>query len=241
MPDPLLDVRDIRTYYGDSYVIQGASLAVPEGRAVALLGRNGMGKTTLIRSIVNLTPPARGEVRLRGELLGRVPPYSIFRKRVALVPQGRRVFASLTVRETLMLPAGAFAAPKREGGTRWPIERVFALFPRLKERVGQFAGSLSGGEQSMLAIGRALMADPDLLLMDEPSEGLAPVIVQQVEEIIGSLKAQGLSILLVEQNVRLATNIADEIYILANGRTVYHDTPAALLADEAAKSRWLGV
>lgn len=241
MPDPLLEVDDIHTYYGESYVVQGASLSVSEGGVVALLGRNGMGKTTLIHSIVNLKRPERGVVRLRGEPIGHLAPHSIFRRRVALVPQGRRVFASLTVRENLMLPSSSLAGPKRNDGVRWTIEHVFDLFPRLKERAGQFAGSLSGGEQSMLSIGRALMSDPDLLLMDEPSEGLAPVIVQQVEDIIRSLKRAGLSILLVEQNVRLATNVADEVYIIANGRTVYRSAPTALLADEAAKARWLGV
>jgi len=241
MPEALLEVDNVHTYYGESYVVQGASLAVGEGRVVALLGRNGMGKTTLIRSILNLTPPARGEIRLRGEPIAGLPPHTIFRQRVALVPQGRRIFPSLTVQENLSLPASALAAGPRSQGARWSLDRVYEQFPELKERAGQFAGSLSGGEQSMLSIGRALMADPELLLMDEPSEGLAPVIVQQVESIIRDLKQAGLSILLVEQNVRLATNVADEVYILASGRTVYHGSPGELLADEAAKSRWLGV
>ncbi len=240
MGDTLLSIRDLHTYLGDSYVIQGVDLEISAGKLVALLGRNGMGKTTLIRSILNLAPASRGTITFRSENLVGMAPYRIAQMRIGLVPQGRRIFPSLTVRENLNLPTSAFAGGRQRGGA-WSLDRVYQLFPRLSERSRQLAGSLSGGEQSMLAIGRALMSDPELLLMDEPSEGLAPVIVGRLGQIISELRKDGLSILLVEQNIPFAIELADEVNILANGKTVFHGSPGDFEADHDAKQRWLGV
>jgi branched-chain amino acid transport system ATP-binding protein len=229
----VLEVRDVHTYYGESHVLHGVSLAVGDGEVLTILGRNGMGKTTLIRSIIGFTPPRRGAVHLRGEDVAGWPPYRRVARGMALVPQGRRVFPSLSVRENLEVA--------RAGSGRWTLERVYALFPRLRERAGNRANKLSGGEQQMLAIGRALMSNPALLLMDEPTEGLAPLLVREVGRVIGELKREGLSILLVEQNLPLALGVADRVHILSRGQIVYSGAPAALAADEDVKSRHLGV
>ena len=229
----MLEVEDVHTYYGVSHVLQGISLRVGEGEALGILGRNGMGKTTLIRSIIGFTPPRRGVVRLRGDDITRWPPYRMVAAGLALVPQGRRVFASLTVRENLDVA--------RRAGGRWTLERVEALFPRLAERARSRASSLSGGEQQMLAIGRALMTDPRLLLLDEPTEGLAPLLVREVGRVLGELRRAGLSILLVEQNLPLALSVVDRVHILSRGQIVHSARPDALAADEAVKSRYLGV
>ena len=233
MPDPVLAVADVHTYYGDSHVLHGVSLGVAAGEVVAILGRNGMGKTTLIRSIVGFTPPRRGRVRFAGEDVTAWAPFRRIERGMALVPQGRRVFASLSVRENLDVA--------RAGGGRWSRERVYELFPRLRERAPNRASKLSGGEQQMLAIGRSLMSNPTLLLMDEPTEGLAPLLVREVGRVIGELKREGLSILLVEQNLPMSAAVADRVHVLSRGEIVYSGTPAALLADEAVKSRYLGV
>jgi branched-chain amino acid transport system ATP-binding protein len=243
-PDPLLAVDDIHTYYGDSYVLQGVSLDVSTGGIVTLLGRNGMGKTTLIRSVAGLTPPRKGTIRFRGQGLGGLPPYKIAQMGMALVPQGRRIFASLTVRENLLVPTSRLSAGKavpNSRGRRWDLGTVFDEFPQLSARGSQFGGSLSGGEQQMLAIGRALMANPDLILMDEPSEGLAPVIVSQIGQIMQSIARQGHSILLVEQNFGLAMDVADDVYVITSGRIVYHGTPTALKAETEVLDRHLGI
>ena len=229
----MLDVADVHTYYGDSHVLHGVSLSVADGEVLTILGRNGMGKTTLIRSIIGFTPPRTGTVRLKGENVAGFPPYRLVERGVALVPQGRRVFPSLSVRENLDVA--------RRGNGRWSIDRVYALFPRLRERAANRANKLSGGEQQMLAIGRALMSNPELLLMDEPTEGLAPLLVREVGRVIGELKREGLSILLVEQNLPLALGVADRVHILSRGQIVYTGAPAALAADEEIKSRYLGV
>ena len=228
----MLDVEAIHTYYGDSHVLHGVSLRVGPGEAVALLGRNGAGKTTTIRSIVGFTPPRTGRVVFDGRSIERWPSYRVARHGLALVPQGRRIFAPLSVRENLVLGARA------QG---WTLERVFALFPRLREREGQAGGTLSGGEQQMLAIGRALMTNGRLLLLDEPSEGLAPVIVREIGRILLALKAERLSLLLVEQNYHLALRVADRVYVMNKGQIVYEGPPAALEADEEVKRRYLGV
>jgi branched-chain amino acid transport system ATP-binding protein len=238
MPEPLLALRDVHTYYADSYVLQGLGFGLTAGEIVAVLGRNGMGKTTLIRSIAGLTPPRTGSIVFKGRELHGRPPYVIAQAGVAMVPQGRRIFRSLTVRENLLLPTSALARP-RPGP--WTLERVLAEFPQLAERIDHLGGALSGGEQQMLAIGRALMANPDLILMDEPSEGLAPRLVQQVAGILHALRASGHSILLVEQHLALALDVADYVYILATGRFVFDGTPATLTAAPDVLNRHLGV
>ncbi len=229
----MLEVSELHTYYGESHVLQGVSLTVGAGEVVAILGRNGAGKTTLVRSIVAFTPPRRGTVRFKGEDITGWPSFRMTALGMALVPQGRRVFPSLTVRENLEVA--------RRAGARWTLERVYAVFPRLREREGNRANKLSGGEQQMLAIARALMSNPDLLLMDEPTEGLAPLLVREVERVISELRGEGLSILLVEQNLPLALSVADRVHILSRGQIVHSSTPAELMASEDVKSRYLGV
>jgi branched-chain amino acid transport system ATP-binding protein len=230
----MLDVREIHTYYGDSYVLQGISLHIEPGQVVGLLGRNGMGKTTLIRSIIGFTPPRRGEVRFKDRDITGWASNRVVALGLGLVPQGRRVFPSLTVRENLAVAA-------RGGDGPWTIDRVMALFPRLRERRESRAGKLSGGEQQMLAIGRALVTNPELLLMDEPTEGLAPLLVREVGRVIERLKGEGLSILLVEQNLALALRLADHVHVLSRGRIVYSEAPASLERDHEVKARYLGV
>jgi branched-chain amino acid transport system ATP-binding protein len=238
----LLAVEDIHTYYGDSYVLQGLSLRVASGTIVALLGRNGMGKTTLIRSVAGLTPPRRGRITFRGHDIAGLPPYRIAQLGIALVPQGRRTFPSLTVRENLQMPQSALAGLGGRGrAERWSLSEVVREFPQIGDRLGQRARNLSGGEQQMLAIGRALMANPDLILMDEPSEGLAPVIVEQLGAIMRRLRSQGHSILLVEQNVGLAMEVADFVYVITTGRVTCAGTAAELEAQPDLISRHLGI
>jgi len=230
----MLALSDVHTYYGESHVLQGITLSVSPGEVVTILGRNGMGKTTLMRSIIGFTPPRRGRVRFKGDDITRWPPYRMVERGMALVPQGRRVFASLTVRENLEV-----ARHGQRG--RWTLPRVLELFPRLGDRVQNRGNKLSGGEQQMLAIGRALMTDPDLLLMDEPTGGLAPLLVREVGRVIAELKREGLSILLVEQNLPLALSVADGVHILSRGQIVHSSRPAELMANEEVKSRFLGV
>jgi branched-chain amino acid transport system ATP-binding protein len=229
----MLDVQEIHTYYGDSYVLQGISLRIDRGQVVGLVGRNGMGKTTLIRSIVGFTPPRRGQVRFKERDVTGWASNRVVSLGLGLVPQGRRVFPSLTVRENLMVALRAVGP--------WTVERVMDLFPRLRERAENRAGKLSGGEQQMLAIARALVTNPELLLMDEPTEGLAPLLVREVGRVILGLKAEGLSILLVEQNLPLALEIVDHVHVLSRGRIVHSDSPAALAADHEVKARYLGL
>ena len=228
----MLDVEGVHTYYGDSHVLHGVSLRVEAGEAVALLGRNGAGKTTMIRSIVGFTPPREGRIVFDGEAIDGWPAYRIARRGLALVPQGRRIFAPLSMRENLLLGA-------RPDG--WTLERIFELFPRLRERQEQAGGTLSGGEQQMLAIGRALLTNGRMLLLDEPSEGLSPLFVREIGNIVQRLKGARLSILLVEQNYHLALQVADRVYVMNKGRIVYEGTPASLGADEEVKRRYLGV
>jgi len=230
----MLALSDVHTYYGESHVLQGITLSVGPGEVVTILGRNGMGKTTLMRSIIGFTPPRRGRVRFKGDDITRWPPYRMVERGMALVPQGRRVFASLTVLENLEVA-------RRGQSGRWTLPRVLELFPRLGDRVQNRGNKLSGGEQQMLAIGRALMTDPDLLLMDEPTEGLAPLLVREVGRVIAELKREGLSILLVEQNLPLALSVADRVHILSRGQIVHSSRPAELMANEEVKSRFLGV
>jgi len=230
----MLEVREIHTYYGDSHVLQGISLKVEKGKVVGLLGRNGMGKTTLIRSIVGFTPPRQGQVLFKERNITAWSSNRSINLGLGLVPQGRRVFSSLSVFENLAV------ADKRNGGP-WNLERVMELFPRLRERRAIRAGKLSGGEQQMLAIARALMTNPELLLMDEPTEGLAPLLVREVGRIIENLKSQGLSILLVEQNLPLALRVSDEIHVLSRGRIVHSCSPQELWQNDEIKSKYLGL
>lgn len=232
----MLEIRDLHSFYGDAHILRGVSLDVPPGRVIALLGRNGMGKTTLIRSIMGLAPPriGQGSIRYRGRELRGLTPHTIAQQRIGLVPQGRRLFPSLTVAEHLKLLG-------RKPGARWTVERIYELFPRLDERRNHRGNQLSGGERQMLAVARALILDPELLLMDEPSEGLAPVMVQHLEEIVRQLKVAGLAMLLVEQNLYSALAVADEVYILETGEIVYHDSPDRLRHDQDSMRRFLGV
>jgi branched-chain amino acid transport system ATP-binding protein len=229
-----LALDGVDALYGDSHVLHSVSFSLQEGRVLALLGRNGAGKTTCMNAVIGFLPPRQGEIRLFGERIGRLSPEAIARKGVGLVPQGRRVFPTLTVKENL-----AVAFQRRN--SKWNLARVFELFPRLKERTEQHAGSLSGGEQQMLAIARALMGNPRVLLMDEPSEGLAPMIVAEVGRIIARLKAEGQSILLVEQNVKLAFDLADDVAILNTGRVAFAGPAAAARDNESLITQHLGV
>lgn len=231
----MLQVEGIHTYYGQSHVLQGVALAVEQGQAVAVLGRNGMGKTTLIRSIIGLTPPRQGRVAFKGVDITRRPPHQIAKAGIGLVPQGRRIFPSLTVRENLLVAA----RPQPEG--RWDLTWIMRTFPHLRERADHKGNKLSGGEQQMLAIARALMTAPDFLLMDEPSEGLAPLMVTQVGNILSDLKHEGLSMLLVEQNLPLALKLADRVYVLSKGRVVFTGSPQELVGAHEIQHRYLGV
>jgi len=230
----MLRLDGVHAYYGDSHVLQGVSLAVEDGEVVALLGRNGMGKTTTISSVVGLVRPRAGSIQFDGEELVGRPPHAIAGLGIGLVPQGRRLFPELTVRENLTL------AMRRRNRT-WPLERIFEMFPILEVRGQVPAGRLSGGEQQMAAIARALLTGPSLLLLDEPSEGLAPIIVDQIGDIIAALREEGLSILLVEQNLPMVWRVADRVAILSKGVVVYEDAAAALAADAEARRRHLGV
>ncbi len=237
MATEALDVSGIDAYYGDSHVLHAVSFALKGGRLLGLLGRNGAGKTTCMATIMGFLKPRRGSISLYGEDVAGLAPDVIVRKGICLVPQGRRMFRTLTVRENLMVAA----QPRKNGGSGWSIDRVFQLFPRLSERNAQLAGSLSGGEQQMLAIGRALMGNPRVLLMDEPSEGLAPLIVAEVGRTLLRLKLEGQSILLVEQNIKLALDLADEVVILNTGRVAFSGSAGQVRDDQALITQHLGV
>jgi branched-chain amino acid transport system ATP-binding protein len=237
--DSALSLTAINAFYGDSHVLQDVSFALGEGRLLGLIGRNGAGKSTCMNVTVGLLPPRTGVVELFGRDVTRLLPEQIAARGVALVPQGRRVFRSLTVRENLAV--AAHRGPKNGAEHAWTIETVFAMFPTLAARRSQLAAHLSGGEQQMLAIGRALMANPRVLLMDEPSEGLAPQIVADVMATIRKLKESGLSIVLVEQNPKLVFDIADDIVILNSGRVAVTASAAALKRDGIGLRQHLGV
>src|SRR5580693_5852034 len=232
-----LSLNDVHAFYGDSHILHGVGFSLQAGGVLALLGRNGAGKTTCISTIVGFLKPREGEIRLFGEPIGGMSPERISRLGIGLVPQGRRIFPSLTVRENLIV------ARQRENATarRWNVARIFELFPRLQERHAQFAGTLSGGEQQMLAIGRALMGNPRVLLLDEPSEGLAPLIVAEVGRTIKRLKEEGQSIVLVEQNRQLALDVADQAVILNTGRCVFAGDASDVLNNEELIAQNLGV
>jgi len=232
----MLKVLDLHTYYGDSHVLQGVTLTAERGTVTAILGRNGVGKTTLCRSLAGLTPARSGRIVFNGSEITHLAPHRICRMRVSLVPQGRRIFSSLTVEENL-----AIAARLHAGAGSWDVEKVFGEFPRLAERRGHRGNELSGGEQQMLAIGRALVANPLLLAMDEPTEGLAPMLVAEVGRLILRLKEQGTSILLVEQNAAFAVKLADYAHVMSKGQIVHSSDPAALWANPEIKTQLLGV
>jgi branched-chain amino acid transport system ATP-binding protein len=238
----VIEIRDLHTYRGLNYVLQGVDLDIADRQCTVLLGRNGMGKTTLVQTIMGLLRPRGGTVRLDGTDIAGRPPFVIARHGVALVPQGRRVFPSLSVEENLTLGARAPVNGTGSGASAaWTLDRVYELFPNLGTRRRNRGNQLSGGEQQMLAIARALLTNPKLLLMDEPSEGLAPVLVDRVGEVIAELREQGLAIFLVEQNYRLAIRSADTVSILANGTVAWRGSAGELDADPVTREAHLGV
>jgi len=233
----MLEVRDIHTYIGESYILQGVSMEIPKGKVVALLGRNGVGKTTLIYSVIGFRPIRAGSILLEGKEISNLPAHRIVRLGISLVPQGRRIFSSLSVNENLEVPYKCPPRSERDFNT----EKVFRIFPILKERKEQRGGKLSGGEQQMLATGRGLISRPKLLLMDEPSEGLAPLLVRELGKIVKGFKDEGLTILLVEQKLSFVLELADYVYIMSKGKIVYHSTPEDLWKNEEVKARHLGI
>ena len=237
MASDALGLTNVHAYYGDSHILHGVSFSLSPGSVLALLGRNGAGKTTCISTIIGFLAPQKGEIRLFGEPIEGLSPERISHLGIGLVPQGRRIFPSLTVQENLLV------ARQRENTTSkpWNIERIYAMFPRLRERHAQMAGTLSGGELQMLAIGRALMGNPRVLLLDEPSEGLAPLIVAEVGRAIRLLKGEGQSIILVEQNLKLALDVADQAVILNTGRCVFFGSAGEILQDDELIAQNLGV
>jgi branched-chain amino acid transport system ATP-binding protein len=229
----MLSVAELHAHYGASHVLQGVELELPRGRICAVLGRNGVGKTTTLRSIMGLLAPSSGSIRLDGRDVTGWPPHQVARAGVGYVPEGRMIFPDLTVVENIRIA-------ERRPARIWPLGRLLALFPALKERARNLGAHLSGGEQQMLAIARALASDPQVLLLDEPSQGLAPLVVRDLAEVIRRLRDEGVTILLVEQNLRLAETVADEIRIMVKGRIVYTATPQQFQADEPAiRSRYL--
>lgn len=232
----MLQVEGIHTYYGKSHIIQGISFDLAAHECVALLGRNGAGKTTTLRSIVGLTPPQDGKIVFKGEHIQSLLPFNISRKGIAYVPEDRQIFTTLTVTENLNI-----SAQKRQNADGWTIRKVFEIFPSLSQRRLNRGNQLSGGEQQMLTIARALMSNPDLLLLDEPTEGLAPIIVEILLEVITSLKEEGLTILLVEQNISATRTVADHYCILQQGRVVYKGNNHDFWATPALQEEYLGV
>lgn len=231
----MLEVNGIHTYYGHSYILQGVSLLVQPGQVVCLLGRNGAGKTTTLRSIIGFTQPRAGSISFKDCDITRVPSHRIARMGIGLVPQGRRIFPDLTVRENLLLAA------RKLTGNAWNLDAVYAQMPRLREREHNMGDQLSGGEQQMVAIGRALMSNPDLLLMDEPTEGLAPLIVREISRLLVELKNRKQAILLVEQSLPLALELADRVYVMSKGRIVFEGTSQNLFDNEQVKKEYLGL
>lgn len=231
----MIQVTDVHAYRGDNYVLQGVRMEIADGRCTTLLGRNGMGKTTLVETIMGLVRPRDGRIEIDGTSTVGREPFEIARRGIGYVPQGRHVFPSLTVEENLTLAA------RTRGDAGWTLDRVYDLFPNLSQRRKNRGSQLSGGEQQMLVIGRALLTNPSLLVMDEPSEGLAPVMVEKVSEVVGQLREQGLAIFLVEQNYRLAVSSADKVYVLSKGQVVWEGTPDELEDSDDVRREHLGV
>ena len=229
----MIEIDKINTYYGLGHILHDLSLRVGESEVVALLGRNGAGKTTTMRSIAGLTPPRSGEIRYKGSDIAGLPAHRVSRLGIALVPETRDIFSFLTAKENLSIAA--------RKGSRWQIDSVLERFPRLKERLGNKGRELSGGEQQMLAIARALLTGPDLLLLDEPSQGLAPIVVETVMDTIRDLKSERVSMLLVEQNAEMALRLADRVYVIDHGSVVFEGTPDALRANRQVTTTYLGV
>jgi branched-chain amino acid transport system ATP-binding protein len=232
----VLEFQEVHTYYGNSHILQGVSFEVDEGAIAVLLGRNGMGKTTTLRSAIGFTHPMAGKILFKGEEVTRLTSYQIAKRGMALVPQGCRIFSTLTVRENLLI-----VSRKGKGDQAWTLEKVFHLFPIIQERQANRGNQLSGGERQMLAITRALISNPDLLLMDEPSEGLAPLIIQEVGRVIKELKSQGLSIFLAEQNFAFALGIADQVYILQKGVVVFKGDSRELERNKEIQDQYLAI
>ena len=232
----LLEVRDIETYYGNIQALKGISIEVEEGEIVTLIGSNGAGKSTTLRSISGLTPPRAGSIKFRGQEIGETPPQEIVRLGISQSPEGRKTFQRMSVRENLEL--GAYL--RRDDRVQEDMERVFELFPRLEERQKQHAGTMSGGEQQMLAIGRALMAEPTLLLLDEPSMGLAPILVERIYETIAEINKQGTTILLVEQNANFALDVSKRAYVLETGKVALSDVSSKLRENPDVQAAYLG-
>jgi branched-chain amino acid transport system ATP-binding protein len=232
-----LQIADIHTYYGSSYVLQGVSLAVQPGTIAAVLGRNGVGKTTLIRSIMGFTPARSGRIEHNGDDITSLSTYRIVQRGIGLVPQGRRIFPSLTVHEHLVIAGRA----QFDGESGWNERTVFDLFPRLGERRQNKAGTLSGGEQQMLAVARALVSNPSFLLLDEPTEGLSPFLVEELQKLLVRLRAEGLSALLIEQNVAFAVAVADNVFVMEKGRIAVECSPSEILNNEELVRRYLAI
>jgi branched-chain amino acid transport system ATP-binding protein len=238
MPEPLLKMQDVHTYYGHVHALKGVSLTVDPGEVVALIGANGAGKSTTLRAISGLIRPRDGDILLDGQSIAKTPAHRIVYAGVSHAPEGRKIFSTLTVNENLNM--GAYTLGSAKDRIEEHRERVYTLFPRLRERRGQLAGTLSGGEQQMLAIGRALMSDPRLLLLDEPSLGLAPLLVKAIFDTVREINRAGMTILLVEQNARAALKLANKGYVLETGRIVLSGPAGELLADERVRKAYLG-
>jgi branched-chain amino acid transport system ATP-binding protein len=230
----MLQIDDIHTYYGDSHILHGVNLRVAQGEVVSLLGRNGAGKSTTLRSIIGLNPPRRGQIRFDGEDISGRRPHELARAGLSFMPETRGIFSSLSVEENLNLVAGRRPGP-------WTLQRVYQVFPQLAERRGNGGAQLSGGEQQFLAIARALLFNPRVLLLDEPTEGLAPIIVGEIRDILRAVKNEGMTILLVEQNFRFATQLSDRVYVLGRGEVQWSGSAAAIAADTRIQQTWLGV
>lgn len=236
----MMEIRDIQSYYGKSHILQGVSITLREGELVCLLGRNGVGKTTTLKSIMGLVKPSNGSIRFREQELVGKQPYEVARLGVGYVPEDRRIFRSLTVHENLLIGVKGSGKVK-EQNQRWTVEKVYEIFPRLKDRRDNKGGHLSGGEQQMLTVARTLMGNPNLMLVDEPTEGLAPLIVKDVLEMLATIRNAGVTVLMVEQNFKASIKVADRFYIMGKGQIVFEGDTTALLAAEDVRKNYLEV